>query len=76
MLELLGRAKCRRLAAVWRDVDVGVGEDDTGAEESSPSPAAISRLTPCTPSRIPSSIAPLCSWVAVLDMDVEFEGEA
>lgn len=39
----------------------GDGDGDEGGAESSPMarPAAINLLTPCTPSRIPSSTAPL-----------------
>jgi hypothetical protein len=73
MLELLGRVKCRRFAAGWRDVNAGEGEEGAGAAENSPSPAAMSLLTPCTPSRIPSSIAPPCSWAAALVTGTEFE---
>jgi len=44
---------------------VGSGEVEMGGGESSPMerPAAMNLLTPCTPSRIPSSMAPLpCPW--------------
>jgi hypothetical protein len=72
--EELGCVECLLLAATACLDPAEVG-GCAGATDSSPSPAAMNLLTPCTPSFIPSSTAPPCSCAAavpVKDVDEEF----